>query len=37
MITDDAWLAPAVIMDPCNMPAPDYDPGCGDDSMGGGF
>jgi hypothetical protein len=29
MITDDARLAPAVIMDPRNM--------CGDDSMDGGF
>jgi hypothetical protein len=29
MITDDAWLAPAVIIDPRNM--------CGDDSMGGDF
>jgi hypothetical protein len=37
MITDDARLAPAVIMDPRNTPAPDHDPGCGDDSMGGGF
>jgi hypothetical protein len=37
MITDDARLAPAVIMDPRNMPAPDHDPGCGDDSVGGGF